>query len=87
MNLTIEKTGAPANEDIRPEFMRTPQVGRAFGIGRGTLYNMLADGLVTGVVLRVRGKKSGLRLWSVDSIRRAILNSSARSLPMNTGAV
>lgn len=78
----------PADDGaLRPEFARTPQVDRLFGIKRGTLYNMHADGLVTGVVLRVRGAKSGVRLWNVDSIRQAILKSSARSLPFGAGGV
>ena len=80
MNTTKKIEGGEA-ETLQPEFARTPQVERLFGIKRGTLYNMNSDGLITGVVLRVRGAKSGVRLWNVDSIRKCILSSSARSLP------
>jgi len=54
------------------EFGRTADVQRQFGLKRGTLYNLLADGKVRGVVLRVRGKKSGCRLWDMQSVRHYI---------------
>jgi len=55
-----------------PEFGRTADATRTFGLKRGTLYNLLADGKIRGVVLRSRGQKSGCRLWEMDSIRRFI---------------
>ena len=52
-----------------PEFGRTIDVQRHDGIKRGTLYNLHADGKIKGVLLRVRGQKSGVRLWDMASIR------------------
>lgn len=54
---------------ISPEFGRTADVQRHFGIRRGSLYNLELDGKVKGVLLRIRGKKSGVRLWDLQSIR------------------
>jgi hypothetical protein len=57
---------------IAPEFGRCADVLRLYGLRRGTLYNLLSDGKIKGVLLRVRGKKSGVRLFDLDSIRRFI---------------
>jgi len=57
---------------IMPEFGRVADVARIFGIKRGTAYNLLKDGKIKGVLLRVRGKKSGLRLISMESVREFI---------------
>lgn len=64
------QTGNPA--DYRQEWGRTPDVERVFGIKRGTLYNLYADGKIDGRELRVRGQLKGVRLWNMDSIRRFI---------------
>lgn len=55
-----------------PEFGRWQDVQRQFGIKRGTLYNLLADGKVKGCVLRVRGQKSGVRLFDMASVRELV---------------
>jgi hypothetical protein len=55
-----------------PEFGRQRDVEKIFGIKRGTLYNLLRDGKVRGVLLRVRGQKSGVRLFEMASIRAYI---------------
>lgn len=39
-----------------PEFGRCADVQRIYGLRRGTLYNLLRDGKIKGVLLRVRGK-------------------------------
>ena len=57
---------------IMPEFGRTADLQRTFGLRRGTLYNLLADGKIKGVLLRVRGSKSGVRLWDMASARSYI---------------
>ena len=57
------------NENLQPEFLRTADVRKVFGIARGSLYSLHALGRVKGVLLRVRGQKSGVRLWSVKSIQ------------------
>ena len=51
-----------------PEFGRTGDVNRLFGLKRGTLYNLHTEGKIKGVLLRVRGNKSGVRLWNLRSI-------------------
>ena len=69
----IETTTAPVREGdftgATPEFGRVADVTRQFGIKRGTAYNLLGDGKIKGVLLRVRGKKSGVRLFDLDSVR------------------
>ena len=55
-----------------PEFGRTDDVAVHFGIKRGSLYGLLALGKVRASLLRVRGQKSGVRLWDMASIRQYI---------------
>jgi hypothetical protein len=55
-----------------PEFGRVPDVTRIFGLRRGTQYNLLRDGKIEGVLLRVCGQKSGVRLIDLESVRRYI---------------
>ena len=54
---------------VMPEFGRTPDVERCFGIKKGTLYNLLEQGKIRGVVLRPSGHMKGVRLWDMASIR------------------
>lgn len=72
----ISWTTAPVRpatpSDFNPEFLRTEDVRKIFGIKRGTLYGLAQLGKVKGVLLRIRGNQSGVRLWSVDSIRAYI---------------
>ena len=72
----IEKTTAPVESGnftgATPEFGRCADVTRIFGIRRGTGYNLLRDGKIKGVLLRIRGKKSGVRLFDMDSVRQFI---------------
>ena len=65
------------------EFGRDRHVEEIFGIKRGTLRNLWSDGKVKSVLLRVRGAKSGVRLWHMNSIRDFIEAEAARS---NLGA-
>jgi hypothetical protein len=57
---------------VTAEFGRQADVQRLYGIKRGTLYNLWADGKVKSVLLRVRGKKSGVRLFHLESIRQLL---------------
>ena len=52
-----------------PEFGRTPDVERYFGIKKGTLYNLLEQGKIRGSNLRQAGQFKGVRLWDMASIR------------------
>jgi len=63
-----------------PEFGRVADVTRIYGIKRGTLYNLLADGKVKGCLLRVRGQKSGVRLFHLDSVRELIRQQMANEI-------
>ena len=60
---------------VIPEFGRAKDVERIFGIKKGTLYNLLSDGKIKGVLLRVRGEKSGLRLFEMHSIRKLLMEA------------
>jgi hypothetical protein len=64
--------------DAAKEFGRTKDVERIFSIKRGTLYNAAKLGLVRGVLLRLRGKKSGVKLWDMESIARWIQGEMAK---------
>jgi hypothetical protein len=54
------------------EFGRCADVTRLYGIKRGCMYALLADGKIKGVLLRVRGNKSGIRLIDLASVRQYI---------------
>lgn len=73
MNSERMKTTEPVQPGsftgTQPEFGRVADVTRHFGIKRGTLYNLRRDGKVRGVLLRVRGQKSGVRLFDMASVR------------------
>ena len=58
--------------DTAKEFGRTKDVERIFSVKRGTLYNAEKLGLVRGVLLRLRGQKSGIKLWDMRSIENWI---------------
>lgn len=64
---------------LAPEFGRASDVLRIFGLRKGTLYNLLEDGKVKGVLLRVRGQKSGVRLFHLQSIRDFINSQMERT--------
>lgn len=51
------------------EFGRWQDVRRQFGLKRGFLYGLLADGKVRGVLVRGKGKTSGCRLFHLGSVR------------------
>lgn len=60
----------PGNFNVgQKEFGRTKDVEQIFSIKRGSLYNAEKLGLVRGVLLRLRGQKSGVKLWDMRSIK------------------
>jgi hypothetical protein len=67
--VTIEPVKPGQFTGSQPEFGRVADVTRQFGIKRGTLYNLHRAGKVRGVLLRVRGQKSGVRLFDMASVR------------------
>jgi hypothetical protein len=58
--------------EATPEFGRINDLQRLFGLKRGSVYNLLADGKIRGCLLRVRGSKSGVRLIDLESVREFI---------------
>ena len=58
--------------ELRPEFGRLRDVELAYGLKRGTTYNLLSSGRIRGCVLRVKGKKSGVRLIDMESVGQNI---------------
>jgi hypothetical protein len=54
--------------DLMPEFGRFRDVERLFGIKRGTVYNLIAEGHVKSVVLRRKGNITGCRLIYLKSV-------------------
>ena len=67
--------------DMAKEFGRTKDVERIFSVKRGTLYNAEKLGLVRGVLLRLRGQKSGVKLWDMRSIENWIRGEMEKSRP------
>lgn len=54
---------------VLPEFGRWQDVQRQFGIKRGTLYRLIADGKIRSITLREPGRKFGCRLIHLQSVR------------------
>lgn len=71
------KTTAPVESGnftgATPEFGRLADVQRLYGLKRGTCYNLLAAGKIRGCLLRVKGKKSGVRIFDMASVRACIV--------------
>jgi hypothetical protein len=67
--VTTDPIGSANYAGVIPEFGRWQDVQRCFGIRRGTAYNLLHDGKIRGCLLRVRGQKSGVRLFDMLSVR------------------
>jgi len=70
--LTVEAVKPSPTAQIAPEFLRTDDVRKVFGIKRGSLYGLAKLGKVKSCLLRIRGNRLGVRLWSADSIRACI---------------
>ncbi len=70
--LTTEAIRAERTSAVAPEFGRCEDLRLLFGLKRGTAYNLLAEGKIHGVLLRVKGKKSGIRLFDLESVRQFI---------------
>jgi len=65
----IATQNAPVPVSQLPEFGRWQDVQRLFGIKRGTLYNLIAEGKVKSVSMRRKGNVHGVRLFYLQSIR------------------
>lgn len=73
MNKIVSTTTAPVQvgdfTGTQPEFGRWQHLDQQFGIKRGTAYNLLGEGKIRGCLLRVKGQKSGVRLFDLGSVR------------------
>jgi hypothetical protein len=56
------------SHDEPEQWGRYQAVFQRYGIKRGTLYNLTAEGRVKSVVLRRKGNRHGCRLWLFSSI-------------------
>ena len=72
--LTTAPVEAGDFTEVMPEFGRTPDVEKYFGIKKGKLYNLNDQGKIQGVVLRQSGCLKGVRLWHMASVREYILS-------------
>jgi hypothetical protein len=72
INTTTEPVRAGNFTASNQEYGRCADVQRVFGLKRGTVYNLLADGKIRGCLLRVKGSKSGVRLIYMPSVREFI---------------
>lgn len=74
---TIAPVQAGDFSNATKEFGRDKDALAQYSIRRGTLYNLFAQGKIRGVLLRVCGQKSGVRLWDMASIRDYIQSQMA----------
>ena len=56
------------NQSLKPEWLRTPEAVRIFGISRSALYELIAAGTIRSTALKKRGAVRGIRLISYDSL-------------------
>jgi len=63
--ITVANTN---NTNALPEFGRWRDVERLFGIKRGTLYNLVAEGKIKSVSMRRKGNIHGCRLFHLASV-------------------
>jgi hypothetical protein len=73
LETTTQPVRAGNCNGVLPEFGRTKDVERLFGIKRGTLYNLWEQKKVRSVLQRVMGKQSGVRLWYLPHIREHLM--------------
>ena len=60
------------------EYIRPGDVRRCFGIGRSQIYNLIAAGCVRSKNVKFPGKRRGMRLIEVASLRELIENSPSK---------
>jgi hypothetical protein len=81
---TTEPPRAGDCKGVLPEFGRTEDVERIFGIKRGTLYNLFEQKKIRSVLLRIKGSKSGVRLWHLESIQEYLMEAMAQEEQQTT---
>ena len=71
--VTSEIELASANIPVaRREWLRIPEATRCFGIGRSSIYELIAEGKIKSASIRKRGNVRGIRLVSADSLSHYI---------------
>lgn len=86
MGMTTSPVKPHNSSSVMPEFGRAHDVQRIFGIKRGTLYNLLAEGRIKSVILRRRGNVHGCRLFhlaSISSFLHALMQAQDPEEPVN----
>lgn len=64
----------------RPVWLRINEATRLFGVGRSTLYALLAEGKIRSRVLKTRrDAQSGIRLVSFDSLNAFISGEEGKA--------
>jgi hypothetical protein len=69
MKLTTAPITVGDTSDSLPEFGRTSDVARLFGLKRGIIYALYREGRIRSALVRPRGSGKGVRLWGLHSIR------------------
>jgi hypothetical protein len=72
---TISLEASPSASPVLPEFGRWRDVERLFGIKRGMLYKLVAEGKIKSVSLRRKGNAHGCRLFHLASISEFLTSS------------
>ena len=71
--VTSEIELASANIPVaKREWLRISEATRCFGIGRSSLYELIAEGKIKSASSRKRGNVRGVRLVSADSLSNYI---------------
>ena len=80
LQTSVNTTAVAANIPglFKPEWLRIPDAVRLYGIGRSSLYELIAEGKIKSVCLRQRGSTRGIRLLSADSLSRYIEGLAAQ---------
>jgi hypothetical protein len=78
-SLTSEPVQPGWASQVAPEFIRTNDVWKIFGIRRGSFHTLAKLGRVKSWLIRIRGNRLGMQLWNTDSIQALIRDSMGKS--------
>jgi hypothetical protein len=74
LGLTTVAAQAGDTSKLAVEFCRLGDAQRIWGLKRGLVYRKINDGTIRSITLREPGKKFGVRLLHVDSIRSWLMS-------------
>ena len=77
--LSNDPANAGTVAHLEPEFVRVPDVQRIFGLKRGIVYRLIAEGRIRTVSLCKRGHKTGVRLIAVASVRDLLASAEGKA--------